>query len=190
MTTRTVKWPWILVAGVVLFDQLTKQIVKASFTLNESRPVLGDFFRLTYIHNTGGAFGVQLGTPLFYLVSSAMIIGILVLYFFTSRAAIGWSGVSLSLVLGGAIGNLIDRIAYGKVIDFLDFEFFDIAIRPCKLLFWQFPGYQLERWPIFNIADSAVTCGILLLLATTLVIPRKSPSQVTPVSVTPPAQSG
>ena len=175
-----------MVALVVALDQLTKFLVKASFALNESRPVLGDFFRLTYIHNTGGAFGVQLGTPLFYLVSSALIIGILVLYFQKFHAVLGWTGVSLALVLGGAIGNLIDRIAYGKVVDFLDFEFFNISIRPFKLLFWQFPGYQLERWPIFNIADSAVTCGILLLLATSLVGSKKSQTHEALAPTTPP----
>ena len=70
---------------------------------------------------------------------------------------------ALALIMGGAIGNLIDRLFAGRVVDFLDVEFFDISIPAFELLFLSFPGFALTRWPVFNIADSAVTCGMILI---------------------------
>ena len=68
------------------------------------------------------------------------------------------------MIMGGAIGNLIDRIAVGRVVDFLDVEFFDISLPAFQFLFMNFPGYSLTRWPVFNVADSAVTCGMILII--------------------------
>jgi signal peptidase II len=71
---------------------------------------------------------------------------------------------SLSLIFGGAIGNLIDRLLYGKVVDFFDVEFFNISIPAFKFSLINFPGYDLYRWPVFNVADAAVSCGMVLII--------------------------
>ena len=75
--------------------------------------------------------------------------------------------------MGGAIGNLIDRLFSGRVVDFLDVEFFDISIPAFEFLFVNFPGYALTRWPVFNVADSAVTCGMIFIAW--LILFQKSP---------------
>jgi signal peptidase II len=133
--------------------------------LGSSTPVLGDFLRLTYIENPGMAFGIDLGGKLFFsLFSIAASIGIL-MYLYQMRNEKFLFRFSLALILGGAIGNLIDRVFYGvlygdaslfygRVVDFIDVDFFNLNIF----------GYHLSRWPIFNIADSSVTVGVLLLL--------------------------
>lgn len=130
-------------------------------------PVLGDFFRLTFIENPGMAFGFDPGlnwkfyVSLFSLVAS---IG-LVIYIFVVRTQKLSLRIALAFILGGAVGNLIDRIFYGvwfdyaglfygRVVDFLDFDFFDVTIL----------GRSYDRWPIFNIADAAVTIGVLILI--------------------------
>jgi signal peptidase II len=112
--------------------------------------VIHGFFNLTQVRNTGGAFGIfggdkgGLGSLLFILVS-LIAIGILLFLFFKMKEEKEMLSFSLSLVLAGAIGNLIDRLHYGEVIDFLDFHLFSY------------------HWPAFNIADSAITTGVILL---------------------------
>lgn len=166
------KFRWFIVIFIILLDQFTKGLVKQNFQLGESRQVLGELFRLTYIHNLGGAFGVKLGTPFFYLVTSLVIIVIVFFYLWRSRRLSAGAQVAFALILGGAIGNLVDRLFYRQVVDFFDFDFPDIDIPSFTLWFWHFPGYALDRWPVFNIADAAVTCGILLLLFATLFEPK------------------
>lgn len=161
---------------IVVVDQISKLWVKGisipSLGINIggmqyglSTPVLGDFFRLTYIENPGMAFGIDVGGKLFFsLFSIALGIGIFY-YLYRARSEQMTFRISLALILGGAIGNLIDRTFYGvlfnyaplffgKVVDFFDVDFFDINIL----------GYSLSRWPVFNVADAAVTVGILMLL--------------------------
>lgn len=135
--------------------------------LYETKNVFGEFFRITFIENPGMAFGIDFGDgsklflTLFSLIAS---IGIIV-YIYKVRNQIFVLRFSLALILGGAIGNLIDRMfyglfygespfLYGKVVDFFDVDFFNITIF----------GSSFERWPIFNIADFSVTIGVLLLL--------------------------
>ena len=71
---------------------------------------------------------------------------------------------SFAVILGGAFGNLIDRFLFGRVVDFFDFEFFDVSIPPFSFLFFHFSGYSMSRWPVFNIADIAVTIGMILII--------------------------
>jgi len=119
-------------------------------SLHHSIPVIENFFRLTYIRNTGAAFGILAGSheairlPVLVVFSLVAIGFILVLL---KRLPSGETGLitALAFILGGAIGNLIDRIAYGEVIDFLDF-------------YWS--GYH---WPAFNLADSFITIGVLII---------------------------
>lgn len=133
--------------------------------LGTSRPIFGDFVRLTYIENPGMAFGIDIGGKLFFSLFSILAsIGILI-YLYRSRNEHVAFRIALALILGGAVGNLIDRVFYGvlfqeaplfygKVVDFLDADFFNVNLF----------GYQLSRWPVFNIADASVTCGVILML--------------------------
>ncbi|MFB0516703.1 MAG: signal peptidase II [Candidatus Neomarinimicrobiota bacterium] len=144
-------------ALVVVLDQITKYLVRHNLDLHSTVQILGDFFRLTYVENSGIAFGIKVGgaLPLFTIFSILATILILY-YFFRERTNHVLIRLSLSLVLGGAVGNLIDRIVFGRVADFLDF------------------GVGQYRFFVFNVADSAVTIGVILfLLLTTFVLPRQ-----------------
>ncbi len=131
---------------ILIADQATKWMIKDRFELRDSVSVIGDFFRLTYIENPGMAFGIQLGSPMFFTIFASIASIIIFVYLYRIRQEKFLSRFALAIILGGALGNLIDRFAYGRVVDFLDFGFGD------------------TRWPIFNIADSSVTVGMILLL--------------------------
>jgi signal peptidase II len=132
-----------------------------------SKPILGDFFRLTYIENPGMAFGIDVGGKLYFSIFSIVASIAIIYYLYRTRQERVGFRIALAMILGGAVGNLIDRVFYGllfndaplfhgKVVDFFDVDFFNISI-------W---GYHLSRWPVFNIADASVTLGVLLLLFT------------------------
>ncbi len=133
---------------VVLIDYVTKRIVVAKVMPYESIKVL-PFLNIVHVENKGAAFGVlsNLSNNVFIFIS---FIAIIVIIFYLSRIPKGLELFSLSLVLGGAAGNLIDRIKIGKVIDFIDFFINE----------W--------HWPAFNVADSALTVGIILFILTNL----------------------
>lgn len=166
----------LLSVAIVVADQVTKLLVRGGellwlglrwegLRLGESRSVLGDLVRLTYVENPGMAFGIDLGGKLFFsLFSLVASIGI-AWYLFRARSEPLPFRISLAMILGGAFGNLIDRtfygvwfqdapLFYGRVIDFIDVDFFDLS----------FFDYHLSRWPVFNIADASVTIGVVLLL--------------------------
>jgi signal peptidase II len=168
----------ILSGIIVLCDQLTKLMVKGihipalgiSWTgmpYGSSKPILGDFFRLTYIENPGMAFGIDVGGKLYFSIFSIIASIAIVYYLYRTRHERLGFRMALAMILGGAVGNLIDRVFYGflfddaplfygKVVDFFDLDFFNITIG----------GYHMSRWPVFNIADASVTLGVLLLLFT------------------------
>jgi signal peptidase II len=139
-------------AGVVVLDQATKALVLARLALYESVVVLPDFFNLTHVRNPGAAFGLFAGraasfrTP-FFLV--ATLVALVVILIALKRIGPGerWKRFALALVFGGALGNLVDRLRWGEVVDFLD-------------VFW-----RTYHWPAFNVADSAITVGVGVLLA-------------------------
>ena len=163
----------------ILTDQFSKTIASRLLALGESVPVLGDFFRLTLVLNPGGVFGTRIGGQNFYTFISILAIGIILWFFFkTSDKEISLK-VGLSLVLGGAIGNLIDRFRFGEVVDFLDFEFFNISLPPAKIAFLRFSGFYLDRWPVFNLADSFVLIGMILVVVH-LLFSKESPTAETP----------
>lgn len=139
------KFLWITGVAVVL-DQLTKWWVLKTLALGESVSVLGDFFRLTYIHNPGAVFGIRLGNPSLHLALA--LVALIAIGGFMWRIAHEDRriAIGLSLVLGGAIGNIIDRVRFGVVIDFLDF------------------GIGSARWWVFNLADACVSVGTILLI--------------------------
>ncbi len=141
----------VLLPPVVIADQLTKLYVDGEMRLYQSIEVLENFFHFTYVRNKGAAFGIFSGaneayrTPFFLTTTAIAIVVILVmLYRYREEALI--FPVSLSLILGGAVGNMIDRVRFGEVIDFIDVH-------------W----YQYH-WPAFNIADMAITGGVGLLI--------------------------
>ena len=164
-----------VVACIVILDQITKYIVKTSMHLYESINLLGDFLKFTYIENPGMAFGIQFENKFWFTVLSVVAAGIVVFYLLKMTNERYLFRFSLALILGGAIGNLIDRLAFGRVVDFIDVEFFDITLPSFSFWFISFPGYDMTRWPVFNIADSAVTCGMILL--TWMVLTQKPQTQ-------------
>jgi signal peptidase II len=164
---------------VILADQLSKTIITNLLIIGEPVPVLGHFFRLTLILNPGGVFGTRLGNQNFYTFISIFAIGITLWFFFKSTAKDTTLGTGLSLVLGGAVGNLIDRFRFGQVVDFLDFNIPDISIPPTKILFIEFPGFYLDRWPVFNLADSFVLIGIALVVVH-LLLHKESKTGIVP----------
>jgi signal peptidase II len=174
---------WIS-AFVFLLDQGTKWIVKTNMRLYESHPVLGDFFRLTYVENPGMAFGIRISDNVFFTVFAVIASLVILLYLFQLKERQEWARISMTIILGGALGNLVDRIFRGQVVDFFDFEFFNIHIPAFKLFFLQFSGYSLERWPIFNVADIAVSVGMVMLLIYILFFEEEQPLPKTEYSDT------
>lgn len=166
-----------LTAFIVIADQISKFIVKGidipslgvslkGMQLGSTIPVAGDFLRITFIENPGMAFGIEVvdGKLFLTLFSIVASLGIL-LYLYVMRSEKLLFRLSLALILGGAVGNLIDRTFYGviygesqlfhgKVVDFIDIDFFNIDL-------W---GFYLTRFWVFNIADASVTIGVLMML--------------------------
>jgi signal peptidase II len=147
------KWKMVLgwVVTILVFDQLTKMIVDGTMSLHQSIPIIDGLFSLTYVRNTGAAFGIFSGSheafrlPFLILVS-VLALGFVVVMLKRLRDEEKGLITALSLIIGGAIGNLVDRILYGEVIDFLDF-------------YWSH-----YHWPAFNVADSCITIGVLITL--------------------------
>ena len=152
-----------ITASVIILDQVTKILVKNFMNYRDSISIIGDFFRFTYIENPGMAFGLQMENKLLFTLLSIGATIVVFIYLYKMRNEKMILVVALSLIMGGAVGNLFDRLFYGRVVDFLDFEFFDILIPEFNFVFIDFPGFDLTRWPIFNIADSAVTIGMILI---------------------------
>ncbi|MCU0412270.1 MAG: signal peptidase II [Bacteroidetes bacterium] len=165
-----------ITAALVVLDQVTKLLVKG-FTvpilgwyhegmyLGQSIPVIGDFLRLTFIENPGMAFGIEIGGRLFITLFSVIASIGIGYYLYRIRNEAFVVRLSLALILAGALGNLIDRIFYGvifgeaplfygKVVDFVDVDFFNINLL----------GVHMSRWAVFNVADSCVSIGVVLML--------------------------
>lgn len=146
------KYHFLIAALVVLLDRGTKWLVASRITLNDSIIVLPGFFRLTHVQNTGAAFGLFADSSSEWKVSILVVFSLLAL---VVVSALLWknshsmtiTGVGLSLILGGAVGNLWDRLISGHVVDFFDFYL------------------GSYHWPAFNVADSAIVVGALLLVS-------------------------
>jgi signal peptidase II len=163
---------------VVIADQVSKFLVKG-FSIpflkinyegmyhGQRIPIFGDFFQLTFIENPGMAFGYDPGNKFKLFVSLFSLIAsiALIVYIYLARKQSLSLRISLAFILGGAIGNLIDRmfygvfygyasLFYGRVVDFLDFDFFHFTLF----------GRTFERFPIFNLADASVTVGVIILI--------------------------
>jgi len=172
----------ILVAGIFLLDQISKLLVKYTMQLGDPIPILGSFFQLTYVENSGMAFGIHVDNRVLFTLLSVFALILVVYYLIKSRKEHPLLQVALALILGGALGNIFDRILHGKVVDFFDFEFFDISLPAFSFLFIDFQEYHMTRWPVFNIADSAVTCGMILIAVSVLFVKETSKSEVSTTS--------
>jgi len=139
----------IVTVVILALDQATKLYVDAHFELYESVPVIPEWFHLTYIRNQGAAFGILSNSPLrvpFFIAVAVIALLVILWYLRQLRADQHLAAFALALIFAGALGNLIDRIRLGEVIDFLD-------------VFWNH-----HHWPAFNVADSAICVGVGLLI--------------------------
>ena len=132
---------------VIAADQLAKMAVVDRIALCERVPVLGSLLRLTNISNSGAVFGVMKGAGSYFTLFSVVAGLALVVAIFFARKSTRLVKISLGLVLGGAMGNLVDRLRFGAVVDFID-----VGVS------------ETVRWPCFNIADAAITVGVVLLI--------------------------
>ncbi len=150
----------LLMLGLVVLDQATKNLIARTVDLYESVPVIPGFFNITRIHNRGAIFGTFSQTNnryVFLLLTAASIaaLAMVVYYFFKTPASDKLMKVSLTLIMAGALGNQFDRLVRGHVIDFLDFY------------------VGKAHWPFFNAADSCITIGALLML---VILFRRKPA--------------
>ncbi|MFC1492418.1 signal peptidase II [candidate division KSB1 bacterium] len=157
----------IIVSFIVLIlDQATKLIAKTNIRLGDSVSVIGDFFRFTHIENRGMAFGIEVSNHFLFNLFSIIAALAILYYLIAMRNQHIVPRFALAMIFGGAMGNLYDRILLGKVVDFFDFDFPNINIPSFNLYFFDTPRIYLERWPIFNIADVAVSIGMMILIVT------------------------
>ncbi len=149
----------------LILDQLSKGYIDTHFAIGESHRVIENFFHITYVRNPGAAFGMLADSgfrlPFFLVISSIAIIGIL---WYSRRLAAEkqWQLTALGLILSGAVGNMIDRLRFGEVIDFLDAHWYS------------------HHWPAFNVADSAICIGVGIMLLCTWHEEKQRKQQSTP----------
>src|SRR5271166_5559258 len=141
---------FLVAAAVVTLDQLTKRAIATHFLPDESRTVIPHVLWLTYVQNTHGAFGF-FGTHPLLLALAALAVVLMFYYWYRQDSATLLTHVAFGLIIGGAIGNIIDRLRFHYVIDFID----------------------LRWWPVFNVADSAISVGVGLLLLRILLYERR-----------------
>jgi signal peptidase II len=154
------KYHILIATAVVILDRLTKWVVSQNITLHDSVDVIPGVFRLTHVQNQGAAFGLFSESPSEWKVAMLILFSIAALavvsaLLWRNGNAMNTTAIALSLVFGGALGNLWDRISDGRVIDFLDFYL------------------GSHHWPAFNIADSAIVVGALLLLSEIFLAPQE-----------------
>ncbi|MGW8160892.1 MAG: signal peptidase II [Desulfobulbales bacterium] len=152
--------PAAVAAVVVIVDQLTKLWIMTTFVLHGEKSVIPGFFNLVYVTNTGAAFGFLAGSKSWlrqtFFIAVAIIALIVILVAYDHLKKQGRIFIySLALIAGGAIGNLLDRLRFGSVVDFLDFY------------------VGAHHWPAFNVADSAITTGVALFILGTLLQHRQ-----------------
>ena len=140
----------LVALAVVVADQVTKALVARAMDLHETIPLL-PVFSLTYVRNTGAAFGVLAAAPVgvrlpLFLTVTVIATAAVLSYLRRTPADQRWRVAALGAILGGALGNLLDRVRYGEVVDFLDLHWRDL------------------HWPAFNVADAAITVGVAIVL--------------------------
>lgn len=162
LPTKRRSWDFLLlliVPLVLAIDQITKQLIRANLNLGESWPATG-LVRLTHGTNSGAAFGFFPNQTLILIVASVIAIGFLVYFYRTHARPMPLLRFAISLQLGGALGNLVDRLRTGAVVDFID----------------------VGRWPTFNLADSSIIIGMALLIGVLVLTDKKEPQSSEPGS--------
>ena len=138
-------------AAIVILDQITKAAILKNFFIHDSRPVIDGFFNLVYVMNPGAAFGFLADMSetfryLFFIGITILVMALIIYYIVKSKSENVLYVISLTLIFGGAVGNLIDRVRFGAVVDFLDVYI------------------GTAHWPAFNVADSSITIGAILMI--------------------------
>ena len=147
-----------IIIAIVALDQWSKWMIKTSFNLYQSEPIIEGFFYFTYVTNDGMAFGLSFpGGKTLLLIVTLILTGVIMWMLWKEKNSHNLIRYGLTLILAGAFGNMIDRILYGKVVDFLD------------IMIGNF------NWYIFNVADSAVTSGMILFILHTIIVGEKKP---------------
>ncbi|WP_232735739.1 signal peptidase II [Alteribacter populi] len=131
---------------IILLDQVTKWLVVQRMEIGQSIPIIENIFHLTSHRNAGAAFGILQGQMWLFFIATLIVLVVVAYYIQTQGKNHPWFGVCLGLVLGGAIGNFIDRLLFGEVVDFLDVYI------------------GTYNFPIFNVADSALVVGVIMLI--------------------------
>ena len=138
-----------IIIFILALDQIVKYVVSTHIGLNQSVPVLGNIFQLTHIHNNGAAFSILQDMQIFLIATTAILCIVLCVFLFLRRKVTRWPlMLGISLIIGGGLGNLIDRVRFGYVVDYLHFG----------------------NFPIFNVADMSVVGGSLILLIYIMII--------------------
>ena len=147
-----------IIVAIVALDQWSKWMIKTSYNLYQSEPIIEGFFYFTYVTNDGMAFGLSFpGGKTILLIVTLILTGVIMWMLWKEKNSHNLIRYGLTLILAGAIGNMIDRILYGKVVDFLD------------IMIGSF------NWYIFNVADSAVTSGMILFILHIIIVGEKKP---------------
>lgn len=156
---------YLIALIVFLVDQGTKYLIATRLELGEQIPVIKDFFMITSHRNQGAAFGILQGQQWFFVVVTVIVVAGIVWYLNKARATRKLLPTALALVLGGAVGNFLDRLLNGEVVDFLMFNFGSYT------------------FPIFNVADSCIVIGVVLIILDTL-LDMKSGEEINEVKET------
>jgi len=152
---------WITMIVIIGLDQLTKSLIRSHLYPYQSIDIWGSFLRFTHLQNTGAAFSLSLPNDSYnriFFIATSLLATVLIIYLL-HKAFHKIQVWGLGLVLGGALGNLIDRIIRGGVTDFLDFDIPDM--------------FGMQRFPVFNVADSAIFIGMVLLIIDTILVSGK-----------------
>jgi len=140
-------WAFGLAALIVAIDQATKALIQAVMLPNQSIPIAGFLLRITYIRNPSAAFGLSIAPAAFYVIFGVVASVVIGYYIVRLPKRDYWPRIALAMILAGAIGNLIDRLRFGEVTDFIQVGLSERLV-----------------WPIFNVADMGVSVGVTLLL--------------------------
>ncbi|ARI77554.1 signal peptidase II [Halobacillus mangrovi] len=151
---------YLLALGMIILDQITKWLVVTNMRIGESIPIIENFFYLTSHRNQGAAWGILQGQMWFFYIVTVIVIGVVIYYIQQYGKESKLAGVALSLILAGAIGNFIDRVLRKEVVDFADTYIFTYD------------------FPIFNVADSSLVIGVILVMIATFLDERKKKGSI------------
>lgn len=149
---------WAIAGITLVLDQLTKAAISRAFANVESISVWPGVFRFTNVHNTGAAFGLFPGGRFVFMAASVTMVTTIIVYVMLARPSSLWVRVGFALIVGGAVGNLIDRAIAGHVIDFIEASFVD--------------------FPVFNVADCGITVGTAIVAAWLIFAPQEPPKEM------------